>query len=249
MGRSRWSDCRMLLAASRTSGERRTLMSHSKSLSAAYSLLLMRRALSDIAAVSRQFYEFYIKHKGEFPSDCADLDYENRIRSTYPIHPSLFDQLYDYWSTLERFQRTRGVLRLMSTVVHALWNSQDAGPLIMPGSVPLENPEVLQEISTYVSDHWKPIIDTDIDGVHSIPVQIDADRPLLGKRATTRRLARALFMGSAPTLGNAVKGIERQNLWLGVAVPGDTVGNFGSALDLLSSRATYMYVDGQSVLV
>lgn len=32
-------------------------------------------------------------------------------------------------------------------------------------------------------------------------------------------------------------------MWLGVAVPGDTVGNFGSALEVLSQRATYLYVD------
>ena len=29
-----------------------------------------------------------------------------------------------------------------------------------------------------------------------------------------------------------------------MAVPGDTVGNFGSALHLLSDRATYLYSDG-----
>ena len=38
-----------------------------------------------------------------------------------PIHPELFDRLYEDWSSLERFQRTRGVLRLMNTVIHALW--------------------------------------------------------------------------------------------------------------------------------
>jgi hypothetical protein len=38
--------------------------------------------------------------------------------------------------------------------------------------------------------------------------------------------------------------VERQRIWLGTAVPGDTVGNFGSAIDLLSQRATYLYVEG-----
>ena len=36
------------------------------------------------------------------------------IKAAYPIHPELFDRLYEDWSTLERFQRTRGVLRLMA---------------------------------------------------------------------------------------------------------------------------------------
>jgi predicted AAA+ superfamily ATPase len=97
-------------------------------------------ALADISAVARQFVNFYSQHVGEFPRDCSDISYEARIRAAYPIHPELFDRLYEDWSTLERFQRTRGVLRLMSAVVHALWESQDAGPLIMPGSLPLDVP-------------------------------------------------------------------------------------------------------------
>ena len=68
----------------------------------------------------------------------------------------------------------------MSSVVHALWVSQDAGPLIMPGSVPLDVPAVLSEITQYLPDSWKPIIDTDIDGPAATPVKIDAERPLFG---------------------------------------------------------------------
>jgi predicted AAA+ superfamily ATPase len=201
-------------------------------------------ALADISAVARQFVNFYSQHVGEFPRDCSDISYEARIRAAYPIHPELFDRLYEDWSTLERFQRTRGVLRLMSSVVHALWESQDAGPLIMPGSLPLDVPSVLSEITQYLPDSWKPIVDADIDGSGSTPVHIDSERPLFGQRALTRRLARTIFVGAAPTLKSSHIGAEKPRIWLGVAIPGDTVGNFGSALDLLSQRATYLYADG-----
>lgn len=201
-------------------------------------------AISDISAVARQFVNFYSQHVGEFPRDCSDISYEARIRAAYPIHPELFDRLYEDWSTLERFQRTRGVLRLMSAVVHALWESQDAGPLIMPGSLPLDVPTVLSEITQYLPDSWKPIVDADIDGPGSTPVQIDSERPLFGQRALTRRLARTIFVGAAPTLKSSHVGAEKPRIWLGVAIPGDTVGNFGSALDLLAQRATYLYADG-----
>jgi predicted AAA+ superfamily ATPase len=201
-------------------------------------------ALADISAVARQFVNFYTQHVGEFPRDCSDISYEARIRAAYPIHPELFDRLYEDWSTLERFQRTRGVLRLMSAVVHALWKSQDAGPLIMPGSLPLDVPSVLSEITQYLPDSWKPIVDADIDGSSSTPVQIDSERPLFGQRALTRRLARTIFVGAAPTLKSSHIGAEKPRIWLGVAIPGDTIGNFGSALDLLSQRATYLYADG-----
>ncbi len=198
----------------------------------------------DISAVARQFVQFYAEHHGEFPRECAQIAYENRIKAAYPIHPELFDRLYEDWSTLERFQRTRGVLRLMSAVVHSLWIRQDPGPLIMAGSVPLDMATVASELTQYLPDAWKPIIDADIDGEASTPVHIDAERPTFGARALTRRIARTIFVGAAPTLHTAHKGIERQHAWLGVAVPGDTVGNFGSALEVLSQRATYLYVDG-----
>jgi predicted AAA+ superfamily ATPase len=201
-------------------------------------------AKRDISAVARQFVHFYAEHRGQFPRECSEVAYEDRIKAAYPVHPELFDRLYEDWSTLERFQRTRGVLRLMSSVIHALWASGDAGPLIMPGSVPLELPGVSGELVQYLQDAWKPIVDTDVDGEGSTPVRIDAERETFGKRSLTRRIGRTIFLGSAATLQTGSRGIERQRIWLGVGIPGDTVGNFGSALEVLAQRATYLNVDG-----
>jgi hypothetical protein len=50
------------------------------------------------------------------------------------IHPEVFDRLYADWSTLVKFQRTRGVLRLMAAVIHSLWEKGDRNPLIMPAN-------------------------------------------------------------------------------------------------------------------
>lgn len=203
------------------------------------------RAKAEISAVAKQFWKFYNNHKGEFPRECADTDYERRIIEAYPIHPELFDRLYEDWSTLDRFQRTRGVLRLMSTVIHKLWVDQDAGPLIMPGSISLGNASVASELTQYLQDNWKAVIEVDVDGENSTPVQIDKERSVFGKRALARRIARTVFLGAAPTLTKQHKGIEKQNIWLGVAIPGDVVGNFGSALHVLSERATFLYLDGE----
>ena len=201
-------------------------------------------AQADIGAVARVFTDFYAKNRVEFPSGVAEPSYEERIRSAYPLHPELFDRLYHDWSTLDRFQRTRGVLRLMSAVIHELWERDDPAPLIMPGGVPLDADDVLTEISQYLEDSFKPVIDADIDGASSTPARIDASRPALGQRKITRRLARAIFLGSAPTLKAAHRGIERQHIWLGIATPGDTIGNFANALSLLSDQATYLYSEG-----
>jgi Swt1-like HEPN/Protein of unknown function (DUF499) len=201
-----------------------------------------RDALAAISATARTFVEMYRKQGQEFPREAREVAYELRIKETYPIHPELFDRLYEDWSTLDRFQRTRGVLRLMNTVIHALWvGENDASPLIMPGSIPLAASDVNAELTSYLPDSWKPIIDADVDGDGSEPVRIDTETPLYGQRRTTRRLARTVFFGAAPTIGSAHKGLETQRVFLGTALPGDVVGNFHSALTRLADRATYFY--------
>src|SRR5690606_31565583 len=176
-----------------------------------------------------------------FPRETRDPRYEERIRDCYPIHPELFDRLYEDWSSLERFQRTRGVLRLMNTVIHALWEGDDASPLIMPGSIPLATAAVNAELTQYLQDSWKAVIDADVDGPNSEPTKIDGSRPIFQQRRVTKRLARTVFFGAAPTIGSAQKGLERQRVFVGTAIPGDVPGNFHAALAALSDRATYFY--------
>ncbi len=201
-------------------------------------------ALASINATARGFVEMYHRYADEFPREARDGSYEERIRQTYPIHPELFDRLYEDWSTLERFQRTRGVLRLMNTVIHALWVGEDQSPLIMPASIPIGTAAVNSELTQYLQDSWKSVIDADVDGPNAEPVKLDAGKPLFGQRSLTRRLARTVFFGAAPTIGSAHKGLEAQRVFLGTATPGDVPGNFHSALAALGDRATYFYSAG-----
>jgi predicted AAA+ superfamily ATPase len=201
-------------------------------------------ALASISATARGFVEMYHRYADEFPREARDGSYEDRIKQTYPIHPELFDRLYEDWSSLERFQRTRGVLRLMNTVIHALWVGEDQSPLIMPASIPIGTAAVNSELTQYLQDSWKAVIDADVDGPNAEPVKIDAGKPLFGQRSLTRRLARTVFFGAAPTIGSAHKGLEAQRVFLGTATPGDVPGNFHSALAALADRATYFYSAG-----
>ena len=100
------------------------------------------------------------------------------------------------------------------------------------------------ELTQYLQDSWKAIIDADVDGPNAEPVKIDAGKPLFGQRSLTRRLARTVFFGAAPTIGSAHKGLETQRVFLGTAIPGDVPGNFHSALAALADRATYFYSAG-----
>lgn len=201
-------------------------------------------ALADIAAVAKQYVRYYQDNTGFFPKEVTSGEYEARLRGAYPIHPELFDRLYNDWSALPKFQRTRGVLRLMSQVISSLWQAGDSAPLITPGTVPLQDEAVFGEVTKYLDDNWKSVVEADVDGASSVPVAIDVERPSFGSRSLTRRVARAVFMATVPTLRTPHKGVDMQHLRLGVAVPGDVMSHIGDARELLSQRATYFYEDG-----
>ncbi|MFO1424257.1 MAG: Swt1 family HEPN domain-containing protein [Candidatus Competibacteraceae bacterium] len=194
--------------------------------------------------VARAFADFYRTNQAEFPPETRDADYEQRIKAAYPIHPEIFDRLYTDWSTLVKFQRTRGVLRLMAAVIHSLWEKGDRNPLILPANVAIDDPRVQSELTRYLSDNWVPVIEKDVDGANSLPLKLDSELPNLGKFSACRRVARAIYMGSAPTTAAAHKGIEDRRVKLGCVMPGESPAVFGDALRRMASAATYLYNDG-----
>jgi predicted AAA+ superfamily ATPase len=193
---------------------------------------------------ARAFADLYGSQAAEFPPECRSADYERRIQAAYPIHPEIFDRLYTDWSTLVKFQRTRGVLRLMAAVIHSLWEKGDKNPLILPSTIPIDDGRVQSELTRYLSDNWAPIIEKDIDGPDSLPLKIDREVPNLGKLQATRRVARTIYLGSAPTTTAAHRGLEDRRVKLGCVMPGESPAVFGDALRRLAAAATYLYQDG-----
>ncbi len=194
--------------------------------------------------VARAFCDLYRTSRQEFPPECVEADYEQRIRAAYPIHPEVFERLYTDWSTLRSFQRTRGVLRLMATVIHSLWEKGDRNPLILPAHVPVDDPRVQTELTHYLPENWVPVIERDIDGANSLPLRIDGEVPNLGKYSACRRVARSIYLGSAPIPAAANQGIEDRRIKLGCVIPGESPAVFGDAMRRLGSTATYLYQDG-----
>ena len=194
--------------------------------------------------VARAFSDFYRTQQQEFPPDCRDSDYERRLKAAYPIHPEIFDRLYSDWSTLVKFQRTRGVLRLMAAVIHSLWEKGDRNPLILPANIAIDDPRVQFELTRYLSDNWVPVIEKDVDGPNALPLRLDREIPNLGKYAACRRVARTIYLGSAPTATAAHRGIEDRRIKLGCVMPGESPAVFGDALRRLATAATYLYQDG-----
>ena len=194
--------------------------------------------------VAKAYFDLYRSQHQEFPPECRNSEYEGRLKAAYPIHPEVFDRLYTEWSTLVKFQRTRGVLRLMAAVIHSLWEKGDRNPLIQPANIPIDDPRVQFELTRYLSDNWTPIIEKDVDGPNSLPLRIDGEVPNLGKFSACRRTARTIYLGSAPGSTVSNRGLEDRRIKLGCVMPSESPAIFGDALRRLSGAATYLYQDG-----
>ncbi|MCK1534199.1 MULTISPECIES: DUF499 domain-containing protein [unclassified Bradyrhizobium] len=190
----------------------------------------------------KAFHDLYKKNAAEFPPEAKEQRYLELLRLSYPIHPELFDRLSKDWASLEKFQRTRGVLRFMANVVGVLWHSQTHDPLITPARVPVAHERVRASVLYPLDPQFGSVVDKEVDGEGSLPSRMEANpsRRISQLRAATRS-ARAVFLCSAPLVGQPNAGLTGQGLRLACAEPGDQLAIFGEALRELTERATYLY--------
>ena len=194
--------------------------------------------------VCAAFSRMYQDNQRDFPIDAREVEYRNRMVSCYPIHPEIFDRLYEEWATMERFQRTRGVLRLMAAVIHELWMANDASAMIMPGSLPLDVPVVKEELVRYLPETWNAIIDSEVDGKNAMPMLLEKNNPHFARNMAARRIARTIMLGSAPTVrAQNIRGVEVSRIRLGTILPGENIPTFNDALNTLRGSLSYLYAD------
>jgi uncharacterized protein len=211
--------------------------------------IVRRRLFSSVAdrlaaeSVCRSFIDFYTANRDEFPQDTQESRYYERMIKAYPIHPEVFDRLYDDWSTLDNFQRTRGVLKMMAKVIHRLWKDGNNDPLIMPGSLPLYDADTINEVLYYLPQGWNPVIDKDVDGERAETTEIETDDTRFGSVQACRRSARTIFLGSAPSSSNEMaRGIDLEHVILGSAIPGQQVSLFKDAIRRLQDKLHYLNI-------
>lgn len=209
--------------------------------------IVRRRLFKDIADlqarddVCRAFADHYVKHGDDLPGEVQEGRYMDRLRAAYPIHPEVFDRLYEDWSVLPSFQRTRGVLKLMARVIHRLWQDGNQDLLLMPGSLPLYDRDVHTELTNYLSPGWDPVIERDVDGTRSEPAELEQREARFGAVQACRRVARSIFLGSAPTGSTTgARGLETERVMLACLQPGQPTHIYKDALARLETRLTYL---------
>jgi predicted AAA+ superfamily ATPase len=198
-------------------------------------------------AVCRAFADAYVAEGSKLPTETQEGRYYDRLVQAYPIHPEVFDRLYEDWTTIDGFQRTRGVLKLMAKVIYRLWKDDNKDLMILPGSIPLHDGSSRNELTYYLPAGWDAVVEKDIDGDRAETTELENKEPRFGQVNAARRVARTLFLGSAPSsvAGKAgIRGLDRARVLLGCLQPGQTSATYIDALNRLADRLHYLNSSG-----
>ena len=197
--------------------------------------------------VCRAFADAYVAEGSKVPQETQESRYFDRMMQSYPIHPEVFAQLYEEWTTIDGFQRTRGVLKLMAKVIYRLWQDNNKDLMILPGSLPLYDSSARNELIYYLGPGWDAVMDRDIDGERAETTMLETKETRFGSVQAARRVARTVFLSSAPSSVNmkaGTRGIDRARVLLGCLQPGQTSSIYSDALNRLADQLHYMSSSG-----
>lgn len=203
-------------------------------------------------AVAKACQALYASHEGEVPPEASQRAYRERLERAYPFHPSLIDALYTRWGAHPDFQRTRGVLRLLASIVADLWNRRDAASQSQPLIQPCHIRWSLDPLQAAVTRLWGPayqsVIGADILGERANAPALDEERGGDYRReGIARGVASAIFLGSFGGQGER-SGFSSKDLRLACNRPGLNWGYTEGALLELENRCFYLHTAGAGSL-
>ena len=165
----------------------------------------------------------------------------------YPFHPELIDMFRLKWGNDSRFQRTRGVLRLLASIIKDLWNRRGSlsgsQALIHTSDVNLANlPTLTGTITSLMGSQWETVMHADIIGTSSNAYKIDNEDPQSNtcKYSLAQGIATTLLMSSIG--GSQNKGLSIEQLKLCMLRPAAFQhSEINNALNKLEQVAYYLY--------
>jgi len=202
----------------------------------------------EVRRTAKAYAEWVKSHRQQLPEWLPVAQAEKLFEATYPFHPAVISVFERKWQSLPRFQRTRGILRLL-----ALWVSQvyqqafregSKEPLITLGSAPLANSLFRAAVFEQLGEQrLEAAILSDIAGEEAHAVRMDAEaRPTIKRARLHQRIATAVFFESSG--GQVRNEATLPEIRLAVGEPGLDIGNVETVLDDLVRRCYYLDARG-----
>lgn len=217
----------------------------SNSVDAAGKVLLSKEAVT----VCNAFGDWVEEYKDQMPKVFDTENARKAFAETYPFHPMTLSVFERKWQSLPRFQRTRGVLRMMALWVSSAYKKGYEGahkdPLITLGTAPLDD-ELFRRVvfEQLGEDKLDVAVIADICGKpDSHAVQLDKESTDAIKKARLhQKVATAVFFESN---GGQSKGeTTLPEIRAAVSEPGLDIGNIETVLEELSANTFYLTIEG-----
>ncbi|MEM3413881.1 MAG: DUF499 domain-containing protein [Thermoplasmata archaeon] len=166
---------------------------------------------------ARDVVEKFVKYASEkeiLPQGVEPAEYRDRFLESYPFLPEVIDVLYHRWGSFPKFQRTRGVLRILALVISSL--QKEKIPYISLADFDLSNPDIRAEFIKYVGEEYNSVLSQDITGKNAgAKVCDNALGQTYKKLRFATRAATTIFLYSfstSPENGAKIEEITRQAL-------------------------------------
>lgn len=214
--------------------------------------VIRRRLFENIGSedeIDKVISEYGTLYQGcwtELPANAQRTEYRELLRKSYPFHPELIDMFRIRWASHHDFQRTRGVLRLLASIVADLWKRQGSllgtNALIHTSDVRFENLDALSgQLKKLYGNGYDAVISADVSGISANAFKIDQEKAEYGHHGLTQGLAATILLASFGST-SANKGISLEELKLAVLKPNAFNHNsVNGALDALEAHAHYLY--------
>ena len=202
----------------------------------------------DAIATCNSYADWVVEHRQQLPSWFPIDSAREEFIATYPFHPTILSVFERKWQALPRFQRTRGVLRLL-----ALWvsNAYQQGyqnthrdSLITLGTAPLDDPQFRAAVFEQLGEtRLEGAVTTDICGKKdSHATRLDAEAvDVIKKTRLHRKVATTIFFESNGGCTRTEATVPE--IRMAVAEPSLDIGNVETVLETLSTDCYYLSIE------
>ena len=185
-----------------------------------------------------------LKTRPQVPDFAKEHSYAERFRQSYPFHPYLLDILNRYVGANPKFQRTRGVLRLLALVVADLQKKNHSGGLIQASDIDLTNEEIRSELLELVDREFRSALEADIIGAGANAVDLDRQSPQMTQWHLAAGLATTTFLFTCEA-GNGSRGATLAELHLASARPEVDFGTIPGVVLQIKERFHFINTEGE----
>jgi hypothetical protein len=202
----------------------------------------------DAVNTCNEYAHWVQEYRQQLPS-WFTVDYaREKFTESYPFHPTVLSVFERKWQSLPRFQRTRGVLRLLAHWVSQAYQEgyrgQHRDALIGLGTAPLEDPLFRRAVFEQMGeDRLESAVITDITGkkdAHATRLDVEAIEAMK-KARLHRKVATAIFFESNG--GCTQNAATTPEIRLAVGEPDLDIGNIETVLESLADDCYYLTVE------